>query len=79
MFKWIISFLLIIISLPIIYFNITSFYQSKREFKKMQEKFITNNSIIEHNESNKSVKKTDDFDKEFSKFNKDFDNDWKNF
>ena len=45
----------------------------------MQEKFITNNSIIEHNESNKSVKKTDDFDKEFSKFNKDFDNDWKNF
>ena len=79
MFKWIISFLLIIISLPIIYFNITSFYQSKREFKKMQEKFITSNSVIEHNESNESIKKTDDFDKEFSKFNKDFDNDWKNF
>ena len=79
MFKWIISFLLIIISLPIIYFNITSFYQSKREFKKMQEKFITSNSVIEHNESNESIKKTDDFDKQFSKFNKDFDKEWKNF
>ena len=87
MFKWIISILLILISLPIIYFNITSFYQAKKEFQTVQQhtsqiqkteqiQAVDNNKTINFN-SKKQIQsvKMD----EFGRFEQDFEKEWKSF
>jgi biopolymer transport protein ExbB/TolQ len=76
MFKWIISLLLILISLPIIYFNMKSFYQAKQEFKANQAKQVyknnDNNKTAVYNVKNKNKDS-------YSSFEKEFDKEWKNF
>ena len=78
MFKWIISLILIIICVPIVYFNIMSFYSSKRDFKKNEQQF-NNQATIKVVKDNNKTKKDNSFEKEFDNFNKSFEKDWKNF
>jgi len=94
MFKWIISLILILISLPIIYFNIVSFYQTKRQFQHSQQlqearKFNvekTTNSTGEINLTKEKEYKTkhiksnfSNFDDEFNYLKNEFAKDWNNF
>jgi biopolymer transport protein ExbB/TolQ len=74
MFKWIISLLLIIISLPIIYFNITSFYQAKKDFQAQNQVVVAETS--DKNTTKKTQKRNTD---NYSSFDKEFEKEWNNF
>jgi len=74
MFKWIISLILIIISLPIVYFNMKSFYQAKQEFQANQSK-----QVYKDNDNNKTTVLNTKNNDSYSSFEKEFDKEWKNF